>query len=195
MAREEAPGARSGLTTAADIHALGAILDELLTGRPPFQADNVLDTLLKLREEKPPPPRSLHPGVDADLETICLKCLEKEPQRRYTSAANLAEDLRRFLADEPILARPVGPAERLRRWCRRNPRLAALSAAVAALLVAAALLVTVAITSTAFAVELARERDDTERQRQAAVEARDLADRRAEELEAARRLADENAGL
>jgi hypothetical protein len=109
-----------------DVYGLGAILFHLLTGQPPFAEDTPVATLKKVLESDPPRPRTLNPKLDRDLETICLKCLEKDPRKRYASAEALAEDLDRWLAHEPIRARPVGVGERLGKWIQRRPALAAL---------------------------------------------------------------------
>jgi WD40 repeat protein/serine/threonine protein kinase len=138
MAPEQARGTSAALGPHTDTYALGAILYECLTGRPPFRTSNPLDTLVQVATAEPVPPAQLNSKVPRDLETICLKCLQKDPAKRYGSALELAEDLHRFVAGEPIRARPVGPLGRLSRWCRRNPTLAGLTAAVFLLLVAVA---------------------------------------------------------
>jgi eukaryotic-like serine/threonine-protein kinase len=124
----QARGDKSALGPATDVYALGAILYELLTGRPPFRAESATATLQQVVADEPVPPSRLNSQVPRDLQTICLKCLSKEPHRRYASAAALAEDLRRFLRGEPIAARRAGRLERLARWARRQPAAAALLA-------------------------------------------------------------------
>jgi serine/threonine-protein kinase len=129
MAPEQAAGHTKAIGPATHVYGLGAILYELLVGRPPFKAASVLDTLEQVRTAEPVPPRRLQPKVPRDLETICLKCLQKEPQRRYAGSADLAEDLKRFLEGEPIRARPPRWWEPLARWSAREPWVA-LGAAV-----------------------------------------------------------------
>jgi ABC-type amino acid transport substrate-binding protein/predicted Ser/Thr protein kinase len=134
MAPEQATATKE-LTPAADVYSLGAILYEALTGRPPFQSDSPYETLTQVMEKEPAPPRSLNSEAPRDLETICLKALAKEPHKRYPSAAAFAEDLRRFVDGEPILARRDSALGRMWRWCRRNRALAALAGLATALLV------------------------------------------------------------
>src|SRR4051812_45004020 len=126
MAPEQAAGRAREIGPARDIYALGAILYELLTGRPPFRGETPLDTVLLVVSEVPVPLRRLQPKVPRDLETICLKCLEKEPRHRYPGAGELADDLGRFLAGEPIVGRPVSAVQRGIKWARRRPSAAAL---------------------------------------------------------------------
>jgi len=122
---EQADTTQGPLTPAADVYSLGAILYYMLTARAPFVSGSLRETLRQVLNDETVAPSLLNPNVPKDLETICLKCLEREPSRRYQTAAALAEDARRFLAHEPILARPLSPLERLTRWCRRRPALAA----------------------------------------------------------------------
>lgn len=136
MAPEQAEGRISTIGPATDVYALGAILYELLTGRPPFLAESAFDTIMQVTKQEPVPPSRLNLKVPADLETICLKCLRKEKERRYLSATALAEDLRCYREGRPIAARPVHSIERGWRWCRRNPVVSCLLAAVAMLLIA-----------------------------------------------------------
>ncbi|MCA9173197.1 MAG: protein kinase [Planctomycetales bacterium] len=139
MAPEQATGNNDAVGPHSDVYALGAILYCCLTGRPPFQTANLASTLAAVIHQEPVAPRQLNAAVERDLETICLKCLRKAPEARYDSAAALADDLRRYLRHEPIAARPVSSAERLRKWIVRNPLIASLTAvlllAIAGLLV------------------------------------------------------------
>jgi WD40 repeat protein/serine/threonine protein kinase len=152
MAPEQAWGSdrKRPVGPPADVYALGAILYEMLTGRPPFLGETPLDTLQQVVTQEPVAPTRLQPKIPRDLETICLKCLQKEPVRRYASAAELGADLRRFLEDKPVLAQPAGAMTRLRRWYRRNPAVAALLAVLVLVLVSATAV------STYFAVEAFR---------------------------------------
>jgi tetratricopeptide (TPR) repeat protein len=165
MAPEQAGGKTKQVGPAADVYALGAILYECLTGRPPFKAATPVDTILQVINEEPVPPSRLQPKVPRDLETICLKCLQKEPHRRYPSAEALAGDLDRFLRGEPIQARRVGFLERAVKWARRRPT----AAALAGVLVAVA--VVLAVAGWQFAAQLGQRR---------AAEQKRLAEARAE---------------
>jgi WD40 repeat protein/serine/threonine protein kinase len=136
MAPEQAAGQVRAISPATDVYALGAILYEMLTGRPPFRGASVVETLEQVLHQEATSPSQLNALVPRDLATICLKCLQKDPAHRYASAEALAEDLRRYLRHEPILARPVAPLERLWRWCQRNPQVAVLLTFVAVSLMA-----------------------------------------------------------
>ena len=138
------------ITTATDVYGLGAVLYALLTGKAPFGGDSVIETLDAVRTRPPEPPRKLNAHVPRDLETICLKCLEKDPRRRYASAHALADDLNHWLDSRPITARRVGAAERAWLWCKRKPWLAGAVGSTAAAVVAVAVILTV------FAVEQTR---------------------------------------
>lgn len=135
MPPEQAAGKHKTSGPTSDIYGLGAILYYLITGRPPFMAENVSAAVRQVLENEPVSPRVLNPGVPRDLETLCLKCLQKEQKQRYASAAEVAGELERFLRGEPILARPVSTATHLWRWCRRKPALATLAVVVTALAV------------------------------------------------------------
>lgn len=174
MAPEQAQGKKGAITTATDVYGLGAVLYVLLTDRPPFAGEGPLDTLAQVKDQEPELPSSVNHQVDRDMETICLKCLAKEPGARYGSALELAEDLERCLAGEAIRARPTGRLERLKRWCRRNPILAALAGTASGLL----LLLVVGLSAGVWL--LAAERAETHRQREDAQRER----ARAEEREA-----------
>jgi WD40 repeat protein len=186
LSPEQADGQVRHLTTAADVHALGAILYECLTGRPPFQGNSLLDTLRRVRDEEPTRPSSVRSGIDRDLETICCKCLEKEPKKRYDSAGALADDLERWLAGKPIEARPVGTGGQLWRWARRQPVLAGLSALVLALLGTVASGATLAAVSLNDLAWKERQRAGKEREaRKEADERRSEAEKEREKVKAA----------
>jgi WD40 repeat protein len=160
MAPEQADPSLAPTTAASDVYSLGAILYHLLTGRPPFMAGTVTQTLRLVVDGEPLPPSLLHPGLSRDLETICLKCLETDPKLRYPSAREVADELGCFQRDEPIRARPIGPVAKLVRWCRRKPALAS------ALGVVATLLLIVAVGSPIAIVRIRGERELSEAARQ-----------------------------
>ncbi|MGO9465172.1 MAG: protein kinase domain-containing protein [Isosphaeraceae bacterium] len=135
MAPEQASGKRGAVATATDVYGLGAVLYTLLVGRPPFRGDSVLETIEEVKKSEPEPPSGVNRRVDRDLETTCLKCLEKEPERRYASALALAEDLERWLRGEPIAARPLSRPVRLQRWAWRRRRWLAAGVATLVMLV------------------------------------------------------------
>jgi WD40 repeat protein/serine/threonine protein kinase len=184
MAPEQAAGRGSEIGPRTDVYALGAILYELLTGRPPFKGATALETLDQLRAREPVSPSGLQPGLPPDLETICLRCLQKLPGQRYASAQDLADDLRRFLGGRPIQARPVGMAQRAWRWCRRNPTLAALSA------LASAALVAVVAVAFGFSLFQSRAADDLRREQGKTRAALDESERLSARLALARGLAE-----
>jgi tetratricopeptide (TPR) repeat protein/tRNA A-37 threonylcarbamoyl transferase component Bud32 len=170
MAPEQAGGRRGAVTKAADVYGLGALLYALLTGHAPFTGDDVLQVLDRLQTEEPVPPAKLNARVEPDLQLICLKCLEKDPQRRYASADLLADELERYLDGRPLAhTRAVGRGERITRWCRRNPAWALLG------VVACLSLLTIMVLAGAYMVSLrwANEREHELRQR--AERNRDLA--------------------
>jgi serine/threonine protein kinase len=178
MAPEQAMGEVHKIGPLTDVYALGAMLYELLTGRPPFAGPTPMETVVQVTRDEPVAPSQLQPKIPRDLETICLRCLQKEQPKRYPSAAELADDLRRFLAGEPILARPISAPERLWRWCRRNKKIASLSAAVLTLLVLGF------VGSTVAAFTIAQERNAKEEQRKEAESAKtaaQIAEQRAKE--------------
>jgi hypothetical protein len=182
MSPEQARGDVKDVGPLADVWALGAILYDLLTGRPPFLGKSMLDTLEQVRSQEPVAPTQFDTKVPRDLETICLKCLQKEQARRYAGAGELAADLRRFLNGEPIQARPVSAGERLLRWAKRNPVVAGLSAAV----VLGVLVY--AVTSTVLAWQLGV-------QKRAAETARDEEKRAKEQEKAAHEIAEQKAEI
>jgi thiol-disulfide isomerase/thioredoxin/tRNA A-37 threonylcarbamoyl transferase component Bud32/tetratricopeptide (TPR) repeat protein len=185
MAPEQA-AARKDLSIVVDVYSLGAILFELLTGKPPFHASSTMETIRMVIESEPPRPRTLNARIDRDLETITLKCLEKNPQRRYPSAQMLAEDLERYLSGEPIRARPATRVERTVKWVRRRPATAALIG------VASLALVSLLGLGIGYNIRLEAAYRDVDRQRQVALEQWKRAEEQREEAEHQRIRAEAN---
>ena len=158
LSPEQAAGRHHTVGPPSDVYAIGAILYELSTGRPPFLAQSIQETLLQIRDHEPVSPRLLNHTTPKDLETICRKCLEKEPRNRYSTASELAEELRRFLAGKPIHARPLSPVAVAWRWCRRRPAIAALGSALLLSLLG------VAVVSAVAAVRIAKSREAEQRE-------------------------------
>jgi tetratricopeptide (TPR) repeat protein len=177
MAPEQADGQGRPITPSVDIYALGAILYELLTGGPPFRGTSLLETVMQVVHQEPVPPRRLQPKTPKDLETICLKCLEKDPRKRYASAELLGRDLHLFLGGRPIQARPVGAVERTWKWSRRRP-------AAAALIVTAAVVLLTTLAGgywlagheRSLRKEVEKSRDEVEKSRDEAIRERNYAE-------------------
>ncbi len=186
MAPEQASGNTDAIGPAVDVYGLGTILYELITGKPPFAASTVADALILVRTSEPERPSRLNPNLPADLETICLKCLSKEPRQRYASAEELADDLARFAAGDAIKARPVSLAEQAWRWARRNPVVARLSG------LATFLLVAMTVVSLWVAIDKTREVDRLQ-QTEAAITGRDVAIKDAKAAQERRQAADREA--
>jgi eukaryotic-like serine/threonine-protein kinase len=194
MPPEQAEGQLGEVTVQSDVYSLGATLYALLTGRPPFQAATAWETLLQVQQRDPLPLRQLNPALPRDLETICAKCLEKDPRRRYGSAEELADELQRFLEGRPVQARPVGRAERFWRWCKREPAVAALAGAAAFLLAIVAVVASVGYVGTSRAlVEADRERQKAEAALGNEKAARQDAEQRRREADREKVRADKNA--
>jgi serine/threonine-protein kinase len=183
MAPEQAEGRTGDIGPSTDVYALGAILYEMLTGRPPFRAATPLETLQQVRGQEPVSLRRLQPKVPLDLETICLKCLSKEPPKRYATAKELADDVRRYLQEEPIQARRTSLPERAWRWCRRNPAVAGLLLTVGVVLLTAVVGLAIGL------VVLDEEQRRTEQRRKEAVAERVRADANAKAAAEQRSLA------
>jgi tetratricopeptide (TPR) repeat protein len=164
MAPEQTKGQSDMIGPAADVYSLGAILYECLTGRPPFRAATAIETLDQVRGQEPVSPRRLQPKLSRELETICLKCLDKSPVRRYESAAALADDLDRWLRGEPVHARPVSPVGRAVKWARRNPAVAMLSTALVVTVVAGVLIYNARLRSDAAEARRLQERAEAQYQ-------------------------------
>jgi tetratricopeptide (TPR) repeat protein/tRNA A-37 threonylcarbamoyl transferase component Bud32 len=189
MSPEQARGEVRMVGPLADLYTLGAILYELLTGRPPFQGSNVMNTVLQVTNTEPIPPSRLQPKTPRDLETICLKCLQKIPGKRYADCFELAEDLRRYLVGEPILARPISNVERLWRWCQRNPTLAGAAATILLLLFV------VSVGSTWAAIAIHAEKELAERNEKLANEQKALAQENEQKAKTSEKTAQQQADL
>lgn len=196
MSPEQASGKQALVGPPSDIYSLGAILYASLTGRAPFVADSPVDTLLQVMRNEPVSPRDLNPSVPKDLETICLKCLSKEPHKRYGTAQELADDLNRFLEGRPVVARPVGPINKAIRWCRRNRTVATLLCLLFVSMAAGtAISVNYAVEATRLAKSESTQRKQAEENRELAEDAledartqRDLATKSQQEAETALKL-------
>ena len=150
IAPEQVNGSDRKLTAAADVYGLGAVLFDLLAGRPPFTGEHALKTIQQAAEKPAPKLRTLAPGLDRDLETICAKCLERDPLARYRSAGELADDLERWLHGHSIVARPVSPPVHLWRWVRRNPLVAQMAALLLVMATAVGVMISKAQTVSPF---------------------------------------------
>ena len=180
MPPEQASGRTKDVDRRSDVYSLGAVLYCLVTGRPPFQAATMMETLRLVQDQDPVPPRRLNPAVTRDLEAVCLKCLEKEPRRRYVRAADLATDLQRFLDGRPTLARPVSRVGRVRRWALRRPALAGMAVVCAAAVFAlAAGAVAYTLELRAHNAELGEARGKEQKQREASTRRGRLLQRKA----------------
>ncbi|MEM7453765.1 MAG: tetratricopeptide repeat protein [Planctomycetota bacterium] len=197
MPPEQASGKMSEVGPLADVYSLGAILYNLISGRSPFRGESVWDTINQVLNDEPVAPRDLNPSIPRDLETICLKCLQKDPSRRYSSAADLAAELDRFISNEPIHARPISATARFYRWCQRNQRVAALGFAFISTLIIGTIVATYfAFLAQSRADELADNYEQLEivngleiAAREKATSEKNRADRKAEEAETARDIA------
>ena len=178
MPPEQARGQISAVTAKSDQYSMGAVLYQMLTARPPFITDRPLETVMQVINNEPVAPRQLQPGIPVDLETICLKALQKDPVARYENCGAMADDLRRFLNGEPILARPISRVQRAYRWCRRNPRIAVPSGLAGLFIFLTALISSWAwAVTSAQALQIADEKKNVEEQRDEAGRQRDEAER------------------